>query len=58
MNEQDQRAIETMIGIGLEREELYKLFSQFKKEDIDRVYREMKKEEVMEKDASLSINCS
>ena len=58
MNEQDQRAIETMIGIGLERDELYKLFSQFKKEDIDRVYREMKKEEVMEKDASLSINCS
>ena len=38
MNEQDKRAVETMILSGMEKEALYAIFPAFSHEAIDEVY--------------------
>ena len=57
MNEQDWRAVETMVLSGLDLEALYTVFPGFAKEAIERVYESVRGHAAAEK-VPVKINCS
>ena len=57
MNEQDWRAVETMVLSGLDLEELYAVFPGFAKEAVKRVYEAVKPRTEPEK-VPVKVNCS
>ena len=59
MNEQDRRAIENMCLTGMEPDALYACFPKFAKEEIEKIYSEIRNgsESAVEENV-ISINCS
>ena len=59
MNEQDIRAIENMCLTGMELNSLYACFPSFSREEIEKIYNEVKSklEDSVESDV-ISVNCS
>ena len=57
MNEQDWRAVETMVLSGLDLEALYAVFPGFAKEAIERVYESVRGHTEAEK-VPVKVNCS
>ncbi len=58
MNEQDRRAVESMILCGCELDTVYTMFPKVSRDDIDEVYAETKGNKPQAPDAGMSINCS
>ena len=59
MNEQDRRAVENMCLTGMELDGLYACFPSFGKEEIEKIYYEVKnKLEDVAEDNVISVNCS
>ena len=58
MNDQDRRAIESMILCGCELESVYAMFPKVPKSDIDEIYSEVKGQKPEANDTGMSINCS
>ena len=58
MKEQDRRAVEGMARCGIDLEGLISAFSQFPKEEIERVYYEIHKDELKSDATIISRNCS
>ena len=57
MNEQDWRAVETMVLSGLDLEALYAVFPGFAKEAIEKVYESLRGHTEAEK-VPVKVNCS
>ena len=59
LNEQDRRAVENMCLTGMELDGLYACFPSFGKEEIEKIYNEVKnKPEEGSEDNVISVNCS
>ena len=59
MNEQDRRAVENMCLTGMELDALCACFPSFDKENIEKIYNEVKnKPEDGAEDNVISVNCS
>ncbi len=59
MNEQDRRAVENMCITGMDPDGLYACFPAFPKEEIEKIYNEVKnKPEDGGEDIVFSVNCS
>ena len=59
MNEQDRRAVENMCLTGMELDGLYACFPSFGKEEIEKIYNDLKnKSEDGAEDNVISVNCS
>ena len=58
MNDQDRRAVESMLLCGCEKDAVYAMFPKVAKEDIDEVYAEVKGQKPEAEDTGMSINCS
>ncbi len=59
MNEQDRRAIENMCLTGMELDSLYACFPKFAKEEIEKIYCEIRSgSENKGEENVISINCS
>ncbi len=58
INDQDRRAIETMILSGLDLEALQGLFPRVPEEELKLIYEDVKKEPVPEDGGGISCNCS
>ena len=59
MNEQDRRAVENMCLTGMELDGLYACFPSFGKEEIEKIYNEVKnKPGDGAEDNVISVNCS
>ena len=59
MNEQDLRAIENMCLTGMELNSLYACFPSFSREEIEKIYNEVKsKPEDGLENKMISVNCS
>ena len=59
LNEQDRRAVENMCLTGMELDGLYACFPSFPKEEIERIYNEVKNQpEENGEDNVISVNCS
>lgn len=60
MNEKDRGVVEGMIAAGMSLEALYKIFKNFAREDIKKVYAEYQKSkgDYVEEPINISMNCS
>ena len=58
INDQDRRAIETMILSGLEMEALQGLFPRVPEEELKLIYEGVMKEPASEDGGGISCNCS
>ena len=59
MNEQDRRAVENMCLTGMELDELYVCFPSFGKEEIEKIYNEVKNKPEDGAEANeIGVNCS
>ena len=59
MNDQDRRAVENMCITGMDLDGLYACFPAFPKEQIEKIYNEVKnKPEDSAEDNVISVNCS
>lgn len=59
MNEQDHRAVENMTLTGMDLEALYTCFPKFPKEEIEKIYNEVKNTPEDSTDSNvISVNCS
>ena len=59
VNEQDRRAIENMCLTGMELDGIYVCFPSFRKEEIEKIFNEVKnKPEDGTDDNVISVNCS
>ncbi len=59
MNEQDRRVVENMCLTGMDLDGLYSCFSAFPKEEIEKIYNEVKnKPQDGGEDSVISVNCS
>ena len=58
MKEQDKRAVEGMARCGISLEGLIEAFTNFDKEEVIAVYKEIHKEEIKDVDITMKMNCS
>ena len=59
MNEQDRRAVENMTLTGMDLEALSACFPKFPKEEIEKIYNEVKNKPEDNTDSNvISVNCS
>ncbi len=58
INDQDRRAIETMVLSGLDMETLQGLFPRVPEDELKLIYEGAKKEPVQEEGGVISCNCS
>ncbi len=59
MNEQDRRVVENMCLTGMDLDGLYACFPAFPKEEIEKIYKEVKnKAEDGGEENVISVNCS
>ena len=59
MNEQDRRAVENLCLTGMELENLFACFPAFPREEIEKIYNEIRDKSGEEaEDSVISVNCS
>ena len=59
MNEQDRRAVKNMTLTGMDQEALCACFPKFPKEEIEKIYNEVKNKPEDNTDSNvISVNCS